>query len=264
MNEIQYAGKHSLTLQVLCHAHSNWEVIYCTGGSGILQFDEKEIPYKRGDIVVIPPDLPHRNNSEEGFTNIHLNLINCTLRLKTPALIHDDSNNHLLQAFSAAFYHFSISKERDVPILSAYGNLIVAYLKYYLDSPKRSTIVERIEMEILDHYTDCNFELDRALHKLPFSYDYLRRLFKKELGITPHQYLTEKRLQAAANLLRDMKQTGNNIAEISRLSGFREPLYFSRMFKKKYGISPSYYWQAEEEKQQRIGEKSVRIQMEDA
>ena len=40
----------------------------------------------------------------------------------------------------------------------------------------------------------------------------------------------------------------NNITEISRLCGFKEPLYFSRMFKKKYGVAPSFYF-AESQKQ---------------
>ena len=263
LNEIRYAGKHMLTHHVARHAHTSWELIYCTGGNGTLLFDGEELPYKEGDIVVIPPDLPHKNNSSEGFTNLHLNLVNCSLKLKTPVLLHDDGNAFVLQAFSAAYYHFCTPGEQYRPLLEAYGNLIVAYLSLYLKSPKRSRIVERIESEIIENYADSNFELDQALRRLPFSYDYLRRLFKKELGITPHQYLTEKRLEAAANQLRDMPTTGNNIAEISHMCGFREPLYFSRMFKKKYGVSPSYYLEAEKKEGQLLDEESVKVRMED-
>ena len=264
MNEIRYAGKHSIvTHHVQRHSHAGWELVYCTGGSGTFVFDREELPYKEGDIVVIPPNLPHKNISGEGFTNIFLNMDDCSLTLRSPVLLHDDSNTFVLQAFTAVYHHFCSPGEEHRPLLAAYGNLIVAYLNLYLESPKKSRVVEWIESVIIENYTDSNFELDQALRQLPFSYDYLRRLFKKEMGITPHQYLTEKRLQAAANRLREMRRTGNNIAEISRLCGFREPLYFSRMFKKKYGVSPSYYLQAEEKGKQLLDEKSVRIQMED-
>ncbi|MBR4545659.1 MAG: helix-turn-helix transcriptional regulator [Oscillibacter sp.] len=87
---------------------------------------------------------------------------------------------------------------------------------------------------------------------LPFSYDYLRKLFKKEIGVTPHRYLNDLRLQVAAQYLAGNQQGGLNVAEISRLCGFREPLYFSRMFKKKYGMSPTAYSAASSGKEREI------------
>ena len=83
------------------------------------------------------------------------------------------------------------------------------------------------------------------------------------MGITPHQYLNNKRLQSAAEWL-SIPEHNNNVTEASHLSGFREPLYFSRMFKKKYGVSPSFYqeyMQKQLEKERPTGE-SMRIEME--
>ncbi len=61
--------------------------------------------------------------------------------------------------------------------------------------------------------------------------------------MTPLQYLNDRRLQTAAAMLRSQYNDGN-VTEVARQCGFREPLYFSRMFKKKYGLSPSYYYAA--------------------
>ena len=61
--------------------------------------------------------------------------------------------------------------------------------------------------------------------------------------MTPHKFLTDRRLQTAASMLRSQYNDGN-VTEVARLCGFREPLYFSRMFKKKYGMSPSFYYAA--------------------
>ena len=65
-------------------------------------------------------------------------------------------------------------------------------------------------------------------------------MFKKETGLTPLQYLTDKRLENAASNLA-MSGGRGNISEIAYQCGFSEPLYFSRLFKRKYGVSPRSY-----------------------
>ena len=146
----------------------------------------------------------------------------------------------ILNAFQAAYYHYHENENRDM-LMIAYGHLLVGYIRTYQKTPIHSDIVEIIRSNIVQNFSDSNYELDKFLRSLPFSYDYLRKLFKKELGVTPHQYLTDKRLQAAADYLCVLEGADGSITEISRQCGFREPLYFSRMFKKKYGVAPSYY-----------------------
>ena len=246
MNDIVYAGKHSLTRSVSRHAHASWELIYCTSGEGKLTFDDGTVlPYEAGTVAAIPPYLSHENQSKLGFTNIHLNVQDCTLTGKAPVVVTDDSNSFILNAFSAAFFHFYGSAEQRSMLLSIYGDLIVCYLTAYQDLPVHSRVVEEIESSIIQNYPDCNYELDSYLRSFPFSYDYLRKLFKKELGVTPHKYLIDKRLETAAEQLRVSRTS--NITEISRLCGFREPLYFSRMFKKKFGVAPSFYGENQNE-----------------
>lgn len=241
MNQIIYAGKHLLTYSVSRHAHSNWEMIYCTGGEGHLLFDSCSLSYREGDLVVIPPLFFHRNESETGFTNIHLNFTDPQLPFREPAILHGDGNRFLLDAFQAAFYVFSSDPGHSSQLLGAYANLIVSLILASLDAPARTPVVEEIERCIIRSYPDENFELDRYLQSLPFNYDYLRKLFKRETGTTPHQLLSDTRLQAAAERLGYADSGGFSISEIAHLCGFREPLYFSRMFKKKYGLSPSQY-----------------------
>ena len=78
------------------------------------------------------------------------------------------------------------------------------------------------------------------LNTLPFSAGYVKKVFKKETGLTPLQYLTDKRLENAASNL-TMSGGRGNISEIAYQCGFSEPLYFSRLFKRKYGVSPRSY-----------------------
>ena len=223
MNQIIYVGKHLITYSVTRHAHTSWELIYCTGGSGVIKTDLHTLPYETGDVIIMPPNVPHINHSQEGFTNIHINMIDPAFSLSQPTVIRSDSEGLLLNAFSAAFFHFS-KPEHSIPFLSAYGDLICYYIASLQDGQEHS----------------CDFELDSYLRSLPFSYDYLRRVFKSETGLTPHQFLTSKRLEIAASCL-SSELTGRSVSEIAHLCGYREPLYFSRVFKKVYGVSPSGY-----------------------
>ncbi len=68
------------------------------------------------------------------------------------------------------------------------------------------------------------------------SADHLRDLFHKRFGVRPVEYRTNLRLARAHELL---ASSGLNVKEISHQAGYSDPLYFSRVFKQRYGISPS-------------------------
>ena len=246
MNDIVYAGKHSVTFRVPRHEHDSWELIYCTGLEGELRFDEFTLPYGVGTVAVIPPFTPHSNVSQNGFTNIHVNMANAALNFHRPMAIQDDGNRSILSVFSGIFFQYYEHSEQRETLLNAYGNLLAAYLMAYQEASPHSKIVQQIEGHIIRHYSDPAYALDDYLHSLPYNYDYLRKLFQKELGMTPHKFLTDRRLQTAAGMLRSQYNDGN-VTEVAHLCGFREPLYFSRMFKKKYGLSPSFYFAAKRE-----------------
>ncbi len=70
------------------------------------------------------------------------------------------------------------------------------------------------------------------------NYNYVSGLFKKKTGMSIMEYHEKVRISEAAVLLRG---SSLNISEVSDRLGFRDPLYFSRVFKKVMGYSPSEY-----------------------
>ena len=242
MNDITYVGRHTAVYTVSRHAHESWEFVYCTQGSGTFLFDNRSLDYKEGDVVIIPPMTPHANACTDGFQNIHINMVSPALSFSAPLVVSDDSNHFLLDAFSAASFHFYSDRKESSRLLFIYGDLIVCYLAAYQTGTVLTPIVAQIENNIIANYADSAYELDSYLHSLPFSYDYLRKLFQKEVGVTPHRYLVDKRLKMAAELLAGDASAGTRtIADIAALCGFHDPLYFSKMFRKKYGTAPRDY-----------------------
>lgn len=70
------------------------------------------------------------------------------------------------------------------------------------------------------------------------SREYLASIFKKKNGISPREYILDKRLSKSCELL---DSTELSVKEIALKVGYDNALTFSKMFKRKYGISPKYY-----------------------
>ncbi len=71
--------------------------------------------------------------------------------------------------------------------------------------------------------------------------DYFARIFKRETGKRPMQWLNERRLQMAAQLLGN---TRKSVAEVAETCGFANAFYLSRVFKRHFGLAPRHYRRA--------------------
>ena len=92
--------------------------------------------------------------------------------------------------------------------------------------------------QIVTNFSDPFYDLSQIMTHIHMNPDYFRKLFKKEMGISPLKYLTQIRISHAKRLLRLKHRSGMSIQEISWLSGFQDSLYFSRVFKKVTGVPP--------------------------
>ena len=80
--------------------------------------------------------------------------------------------------------------------------------------------------------------LDQLADRADISKGYLCRAFKKQVSLSVVQYLTERRIQHAVQLL---QETDGKILAIALDSGFGDLCHFNRVFKKQTGVSPSAY-----------------------
>ena len=247
MNTITFVGEHPITFDVRWHTHETWELIYCTSGQGSFRFqDGRIIPYHAGEMVAIPPKEVHANSSEDGFTNIHVNIMDPTFPYRNAFKVQDESGS-LHKVFVEARMYYTSDKTKRELVLASLGELLTSYMIVFRSNSEFSEPVEQIRNSILKNYTNPEYALDEYIRSLPFHYDYLRKVFKKELGMSPLEYMTSLRMKNAERLLATTLNSGHAISEIAQMCGFENALYFSRVFKKYYGCSPSQFVKTQRE-----------------
>nr|WP_255407448.1 response regulator [Sporosarcina sp. P13] len=105
-----------------------------------------------------------------------------------------------------------------------------------IESPSTEA-VERITSYIKEH-VDEKLTLDILSQVVHLHPQYLSRLFKKKMNRSINEYITSERIEKSKELL---SQTQYTITEISRLCGFSDLNYFTRIFKRRVGSTPSHY-----------------------
>ncbi len=108
----------------------------------------------------------------------------------------------------------------------------------YADKKKANLIAPAIA-HIKSHIYDADLKTD-SLHQLcGISGTYFRKIFISNFGTNPQSYILNRRLSHAKAVL----DSGDfdSIAAVALSVGYADPLYFSRVFKKRYGMSPSDY-----------------------
>ncbi|WP_239617743.1 response regulator [Cohnella mopanensis] len=101
--------------------------------------------------------------------------------------------------------------------------------------------VEKVKRYIDENYANREIGLEAISANLSINPSHLSSVFKREAGITISEYLIRKRLTQAKAMMDD----GNGkLSEITDSVGFGDPYYFSKSFKKMFGISPSLYFKS--------------------
>ena len=105
-------------------------------------------------------------------------------------------------------------------------------------SNRYGNIVDQVKKYIEEHYEEEELSLNLLASYVNFSPNHLSMIFSQQTGQTFIKYLTDYRMNKAKELLRG---TGKRSSEISLEVGYKDPHYFSYLFKKTQGMTPTQY-----------------------
>jgi len=125
---------------------------------------------------------------------------------------------------------------------AAFLGLMACMGRYAADTrnSRNSNISENIKkvMELMHTKYNCKWTIADLARQCSLSPDWFMHKFKAQTGLSPMEYLAKIRLDKAKWL---MLNSSLSIKEISYIVGYNDPLYFSKLFKKAEGASPSEY-----------------------
>lgn len=241
----------------------DFELIYFIGGKGYVQLEETLYECREGDVILIRPYEEHyiQSSRREPYDNywVHFD-IQPTLNQKEfinrlfpdhRRKVNIGVHQSLLEHYTSLLKEFTMRREGYINLANSYFTLIVlsiARLIHHLDTEnphaitrmKRNSdfrIIEKLESYVRYNYTK-NISIQSLCRHLSISESYLFDLTKKYLNTTPGKYIAQVRMKRAETLI---KNSACSIKEIAALVGFKDPLYFSKAFKKIYGKSPTEY-----------------------
>ncbi len=241
MNNLVYAGNANPADGKSPHAHNGYEII-CFSQYGEVECDGRIYAFSEGDAAIIPPRTPHNTRYAEGSLRVILE--QALLPVRTVRAIRAKNSEGLFDAVRRASAYFKGNFAEKGVILAAYGNLIAAFVTAYSGGKEYSPVVAALMDSIDANFGDPLYSLENAIRALPLNYDYIRKMFLKETGVTPHEYLTRKRMERARDIILSgatNRYSQYTVSQIAEACGFTEPLYFSKVFKKYFGVAPSQF-----------------------
>ncbi len=126
-------------------------------------------------------------------------------------------------------------------LIGAYILEILARARYRDEDSGRDQrireIVEKVKEIFQEHIYD-SLDVEAVARELGQNYKTFREEFKNYTGLSPYQYFLQMKINKAKELLGDGIYS---VKEVSYKLAFQNPYYFSRLFKKKTGVSPSQW-----------------------
>lgn len=244
-------------------SHDYLEIAYIFSGEGKYRIENGIYVVQEGDLLILNPGVRHQAlgcpeaevPSTEffvGFTNIRIT--GCPDNfMPLPGgqyILHTtgELRQRLLKICSSMEAENAVRRQGRYFMLKSYLMqmllLIIREQCEPMERPKgcafesanKKYVVEQIVNYIEDHYSE-KISLDQIAENMYLSPFYISRIFKSETGNAPIRHLINIRLEKAKELL-ESDYTGS-IQEVAAQVGYDDAYHFSKLFKKRYGVSPS-------------------------
>lgn len=244
------------------HSHDYYEFYFFVEGAVTMEVGGRRYPLAAGDVVIVPPGVPHR--AELTDASIPYRRFVFWLGLDYAEALAAQSRDCVLclrRAEAGRFHwHFDLltfnslrnalfelldelqtdrfGKQAQIDLNIRQLLLLLSRLVH--EQADRSSHRETVsKYEAITAFIDAHLEedlsLDRLAREFYLSKYYIAHLFQERVGLSVHQSVIKKRLAACRGAI----QSGAGIGEACLACGFRDYSSFYRAFRKEYGMSPS-------------------------
>ncbi len=216
---------------------------FVTEGCSKIIFSSGEVfVCKKNDIIFFPKGSSYNSfeiNPDIPYSCYAINFDIIEGYDEKPFIIHAKNSAKFLDLFKRTEKTFRTKKQwyllRCKSLLyEILYNIYIEYTSEYQNS-KQLKIIEPSVSYIHKNYYCEELKITELAKMCKITPEYYRKIFKATYGCSPTKYIIDLRLQRANELLSSGLYT---VTETMELSGYTDPSYFSRQFKKKYGVPP--------------------------
>ena len=237
------------------HTHPFTELFYVVDGKGEFNIQGQRFPVKANDFVIINPQVEHTELSspDEPLEYIVLGINGLSFSTLTPVSegghpfsffnLRDEQKDILRYLNAMVQEATSQSMSYELVCHNLLEILLIKILRHQhfdLEVGKQSKATKDISFikHYLETYYHESIQLEDLASMTHLSRFYISHSFKKEIGMSPMEYLIDIRIKESKILLRT---TNYSISQVADIVGFTTPTYFSKQFRKSTGISPTDY-----------------------
>jgi YesN/AraC family two-component response regulator len=252
--------------------HDFWEMVYIESGEAIAMADDGNVPLFPGDVIFHKPGEVHSIKSANGttakafFICFHTTNKSAKIFESLKIALENEQKQMIYRLYDEArkiylnrkkyyrsviFSSSALSPDAPTGAQQLFKNHLEEFLISVIQLVEKSANVityeskEELEgliyqkmLEKISAAVYSSISVEDVLIEFNYGKTYLSQLFKKHCGLSIMQYYNSLKIKEAKKLIKEGKLT---MAKISEKLGFNNQYYFSRVFKKVEGISPSEY-----------------------
>lgn len=251
-------------LEAKMHRHEEWELYFVIHGSGIRMTGDTLMPFSEGDVVLIPPSMPHyweyKPESADDSGEIKYLMVAFSPEFidKCMATFPEIRNKLYGQILPAEALKYgsgssveikhSLMRMNDLDDIGQLSEMI-SLLPIIFTTKDHTLVGKPIKIErdirrlqqvaeyVMAHYVHTITLDDIAAH-IGMNRSAFCTFFKRNKGMTFSQFVTQYRLETACELL---KTSQKQVSEICYAVGFNDLPHFIRVFVSTYGMSPTKF-----------------------
>lgn len=262
---ILFACKGKVTQTGDYHKHDFTEIIYILSGHSKYIINNEIYDLYSGDMFICNPGIYHQllfiNNNEPcvefycGFTDFQFKNMspNC-IDINDKYILHmscEAKQEILKLCYNMVVENLSCKAGKYFMLKAYLIQMLLTIIREFeiydckpetkgcnFDNFNKNYAVKKIITYINENYSH-KISLDKIAQNMYLSPVYISKIFKEETGESPINYLIKIRLEKAKEIL--LQSNSNSIKEVATLVGYEDAYYFSKLFKKYYGVSPLNY-----------------------
>lgn len=218
--------------------------IFKVSGSSTYQFGERQIMLHAGQVLFIPQGASYRvEKTSEGESRYVLLNFTGSLEHPVPRLYQADGFSRQEFIFTELERLWLLGTPPERYQCQAVFFQVLAFVSRQEQAGyarrRRLDVISPAVDYLREHMFDPELKVGQLSDLCGVSDTYFRTLFQAGFGMNPREYVSNKRLGRAAAIL----DSGmfDSVAEVARMVGYNDPLYFSRIFTRMFSTSPTAY-----------------------